>query len=136
MAVTIEQAIERYITVRDAKQTKQREHDALIAKYDEALGKIEEWLQQQMVAQGLRTSNTKAGTAFFTTKDQVRLTDFEALGAFIKETGQIELLERRVSKTAVKALMGENNDGSFTSPPPPGVDYIRWETVQVNRPRS
>ena len=43
------------------------------------------------------------------------------------------MLERRVSKSAVKDRMEEDRNGNYHQEPPPGVNFGRIEGVNVRR---
>ena len=95
--------------------------------------RIEDHLQTELDRLGVKSMNTKHGTVFRTYKEFASIADFDALVNYIKEHDAYDLFERRVSKTAVRGIMEEDADGNYINEPPPGVNFVRKETVQIRR---
>lgn len=133
---TMEQVVAKYVELRDRRTKLKDDYEAEDLVLSEAMDKLGDWLKAEMIRAGVRSANTAAGTAFFTTKDSARVADWDMLVKYAKENDRFDLFERRVSKSTVKEIMDQNRDGTFNNPPPPGVDYVRFEEIQINRPRK
>jgi hypothetical protein len=82
-----------------------------------------------LTGQGASSFKTEGGTAFITRKEQATVKDWEATLQYIRENEAYDLLERRVSRIAVRTLVDEGT-------PPPGVDYSVKLGVNIRRPNS
>lgn len=127
--VTIDAVIAAYIKSRD-------ELDLLKKKFKDEEGKIkalqekrENWLANQLAASGQTSAATPHGTAFFSSTESVTVADWDVLLDHILTNESYELLERRVSKTAVLEIMGHKRDQT----PPPGINYTSIRCVNVRR---
>ena len=76
---------------------------------------------------------TAHGTAYIAYRESATVADWDVLLGFIKKSEAWDLLERRVSKSAVKDRMEEDRNGNYHQEPPPGVNFVRIEGVNVRR---
>lgn len=120
--------VEHYIALRDHKSRLDAEHKARIAEIDAQMGNAEAFLLNHLNENGLDRIGAGAGTVFVQVKTMPSLKDKGAFIEFIKQTGQVELLQARVSSTAVKEFMEHNNNQL-----PPGVDITTAREVSVRR---
>lgn len=116
-----------YIALRT--QIEQVEADT-IAPLKQAMGDLEVAMGAKLEAAGEQSSSTTAGTAFFETTDSVTCQDPDALFNFVRDNEAWDLIEKRASKTGVKAFMEERKEM------PPGVKYATFRKVKFNRPRA
>jgi hypothetical protein len=93
---------------------------------EELKGQMREILE----AMGVASARTDAGTATLSTVDSVKAVDPDAFFAYVWKTGEIELLERRPAKTAVRAFAEEH--GKL----PPGVSLTTSSSISVTSPRE
>lgn len=123
----LERAIKAAIAIRDRRAEIKRKHDAAFAEedapYKEKYEEIQMWIADQLNRAGSNSLATDAGTAFFKRNTKAKLVDWGALAAHIRETGEIDLLEHRVSKSSVEQYI-KDSDGEV----PPGVS---WEVDRV-----
>ena len=108
---------------------------ALKAKFDEDVGtietkmqKLEHWIKDKADADGVTSFKTPHGTAFLTTTDFANVADWDAVLTFIKDNEAFDMLERRVSKTAVRAYIDQHRQV------PAGVNYGTRLDVNVRKP--
>ena len=120
--------VEHYITLRDHKSRLDAEHKARIAEIDAQMGNAEAFLLNHLNENGLDRIGAGAGTVFVQVKTMPSLKDKGAFIEFIKQTGQVELLQARVSSTAVKEFMEHNNNQL-----PPGVEVTTAREISVRR---
>jgi hypothetical protein len=125
--MNIDDVIKAYVALRDKLDATVKRQKEEVAPIREQMGKIENWLQNQLQTQGLQNFKGASGTAFLKEVSSATVEDWDATLAFIKEQGAWELLERRVSKTVVEDFV--ESTGNI----PPGVNLKRETVVQVRR---
>ena len=124
----INAVVEHYVKLRDHKALLDAEHKARVAEIDAQMKNAEAFLLGHLNETGLDRMDTSAGTVYVTVKTMPSIKDRSALTDYIKATGQIELLQMRVSSTAVKEFLEHNNNQM-----PPGVDITTAREVSVRR---
>jgi Ethanolamine utilization protein EutJ (predicted chaperonin) len=117
MTLTVEQVVGTYIKLRRKKEALENQVKADVDAIKASMGKIEAWLMEKADADGVTSFKTTAGTAFVTTTDFANVADWDAVLTFIKSNDAFDMLEKRVSKSAVRAYMDESGDV------PPGINY-------------
>ena len=124
----IDKIVETYIQLRDKKAELKADYDAKVAKIDEGLKKCEAFILSKMQEQGVESFKTAVGTAYKQTRTGATVADWDSFINFVRGGNHWQMLEHRVSKTAVDEFRAANDDV------PPGVNY-RSEVV-VNFRRS
>lgn len=124
----VNKVVEHYIALRDHIAKLEAEHKATIAEFKAQMANAEAYLLNMMNETGQSNAGFAAGTVIVSTKTQPNLKDKGALINYIKQTGQVELLQARVSSTAVKEFMDANNNQL-----PPGVEVTTTREVSVRR---
>jgi hypothetical protein len=127
MSFTVEQVVETYLKLRRKKEAIEDETKDKVAELKAKMTKLESWLMQKADEDGVTSFKTPAGTAFVTTTDYANVADWDAVLTFIKENDAFDMLEKRVSKTAVRAHMDETGDV------PPGITYGSKIGVNVRK---
>ena len=117
MSFTVEQVVATYLKLRRKKEEIEAETKDRVADIKAKMTKLESWLMQKADEDGVTSFKTPAGTAFVTSTDFANVADWDAVLTFIKENDAFDMLEKRVSKTAVRAHMDETGDV------PPGITY-------------
>ena len=69
--LNVNAAVARYIELRDKKAIKKAEFDKELARYDEAMGKIEAIMLQSLNESNMESVRTEAGTFFKQTQTRV-----------------------------------------------------------------
>ncbi len=124
----INAVVEHYITLRDHKSKLDAEHKARVAEIDAQMANAENFLLNHLNESGLDRVGVGAGTVFVQVKTMPSFENNEATIAYIKQSGNVELLQSRLSSTAVKELMDANNQQL-----PPGVKIMTERTVTIRR---
>lgn len=127
---TVDEVIAAYVKLRDKKAAIEAKAKEEVATVKEKMIKIETWLKAQADEQGVTGFKTEAGTAFITTTDFANVADWDAVVQWVKENDAYDLLERRVSKTAVRGYLEANSEL------PHGVNYGTKVEMNVRRPSS
>ena len=126
-ALTIDVVIDHYVKLRDRKSALKAEYDKQVKEVELKMNKFEAYLLQQADAQGVTSFKTKNGTAFVTTVDMANVADWDAVLKFIKDNNAWDMLEKRVSKTAVRQYI------EATKAIPSGVNWATRLDVNVRR---
>lgn len=125
---TVDSVVGAYIKLRDHKNDIKERHTAELAPINEKMSLMENWLHKRMLEQGAKNIKTEFGTAYRKVSISVKMEDRDVAFDFIKKHELWDLLESRVSKTAVEDWM-ESHDKQV----PPGISYSETEVVQVRR---
>jgi hypothetical protein len=126
----VDQVIAAYVKMREKKSRMEAEVKAEVAKINERLMKLEGWLREKADEQGVTSFKTNHGTAFMTTVDFASVADWDAVLKFIKDNDAYDMLERRVSKTAVRGYIEANKSI------PAGINYGTKLEVNVRKPTA
>lgn len=127
MKPKIDSVVAAYIKLRDQKDEVKSRHKEELAPINENMAKLEGWLHRELNKQGVDSFKTKMGTAFVQKATSVTVADWDVTLPFIKEKELWDLLEARVSKSAVQDYI------ESTKEVPPGVSVRVEEVVRVRR---
>ena len=130
MSVTVDDVIATYMKLRDQKATIEAEVKDKVSTIKGKMDKLEAWIKDKADAEGVTSFKTKHGTAFLTTTDYANVADWDATLQFIQEHGAYDMLEKRVSKTAVRGYIEQ------TKAVPPGINYGTKLEVNVRKPAA
>jgi hypothetical protein len=128
MATTVDDVIATYMKLRVQKDLIEAETKDRVAGIKEKMEKLEAWIKEQADQQGVTSFKTKHGTAFLTTTDYANVADWDSVLDFIKREEAFDMLERRVSKTAVRGYI------EATKAVPPGINYGTKLEVNIRKP--
>lgn len=120
--------IRTYMKLRDQKAAIEGEVKERIADLKSKMEKLEAYLKTQMDAQGLTSFKSDYGTAFLTTTDYANVADWDAVLNFIRDNEAFDMLEKRVSKIAVRGYIESNKAV------PPGITYGTKLEVNIRKP--
>lgn len=120
--------IRTYMKLRDQKAAIEGEVKERVADLKAKMEKLEAYLKTQMDAQGLTSFKSDYGTAFLTTTDYANVADWDAVLGFIRENEAFDMLEKRVSKIAVRGYIEANKAV------PPGITYGTKLEVNIRKP--
>lgn len=88
---------------------------------------VEVLLAAKMDADGEQSIRTDEGTSYFSSTDFCSTADAEALFEFVKKEQAWDLIEKRASKTGVRAFIKERKEL------PPGVNYGQKRSINIRR---
>ncbi len=128
MKVTIEKVIDAYLKLRVEKEIKDAKHREEIKLLKDKMTKLEGWIKTQADEQGVTSFRTEHGTAFLTTSDYANVADWDSVLRYIQKHEAFDLLEKRVSKMAVRGYIDLHKSV------PPGVNYGTAISVSVRKP--
>ena len=119
--------VARYVELRDKKAEIEAAHKATIAKYTEAMDRLERHFLNHLNETSSESVATVAGTFFKSETVSAKVEDWDQTLPFIRDNGLWNMLDKRVNKTAIKEYMDANGDL------PPGVGLHREIVVRVRR---
>ena len=128
MTVNVEDVITTYLKLRGKADAMEAETKSKVDAIKLQLIKLEAWLKEQADLQGVTSFKTAHGTAFLSTKDFANVQDWDATLEFIKQNDAYDMLEKRVSKLAVRGYIDKNKAV------PPGINYGTKLDVVVRKP--
>jgi hypothetical protein len=119
--------IDSYIKIRDRKEELAKQQKEELSKYTRALSAIEVTLLGRLNEDGAEKIGTPHGTCYKQVRTSARVVDWDAVLTYITENEQWQMLERRVSKSAVDEHI------EAVGSTPPGVDITQEIRVNVRR---
>lgn len=123
----LSEAVELYIRLRDKKAEIAKERKAEEAAVQEKMDKLELQLMSAFDKMGVDSMKTESGTAYTSTRTSATISDKDSFMLHVKTNLAWDLLETRVSKSAVDAYAAEHGDV------PPGINLRTERTVNVRR---
>jgi|TARA_R100000278_G_scaffold105878_1_gene82409 hypothetical protein len=130
MNLTVDQVIEAYLKYRNKKEALEAEIKDQVKELKDKMAKLEAWIKTKADAEGVTSFKTAHGTAFVTTNDYANVADWDAVLAFIKANDAYDMLEKRVSKNAVRGYIDQQKAV------PSGVNYGTRIDVNVRKPAN
>lgn len=123
----LSELVGKYIELRDKKSQIKSEYEAKVAKLDETLSQIEGALLKTFDAAGMDSVKTEFGTAYTTVQTMATVADPDVFRQFVKENDAWEMLQNRVSKTAVEQYKAVHDEI------PPGLNWREERVVNIRR---
>lgn len=121
-------AVGEYIRLRDMKSEIEARHKAELADIRAQLETSEAWLLGELQRMGVDSFKVAHGTVYTSARFMPSIGDKEAFFNHIRETGEVELVQSRVSSDALKTWMA-NHGGQC----PPGVKASYERVIGVRR---
>ena len=123
----MEDLVERYIQLRDAKSKLAAKYKEDAGKIDGILDKIEAYILESFKEQGVESARTASGTAYKSVRTSATVADWDAILSFIQSKELWNMLDHRVSKKAVEEYKTEHGDL------PPGLNWGEELVINVRR---
>jgi hypothetical protein len=128
MTVQVDDVVATYMKLRSQKEAMEAEVKDRVSTIKAKMEKLEAWIKEQADIQGVTSFKTKHGTAFLTTTDYANVGDWDAVLDFIRTQEAFDMLEKRISKIAVRGYIEANKAV------PPGVNYGTKLEVNIRKP--
>ena len=128
MTFTVEQVVGTYVKLRRKREALEATVKADVDEIKAKMAKLEAWLMQRADEDGVTSFKTPAGTAFVTTTDFANVADWDAVLKFIRDNDAFDMLEKRVSKAAVRSQLDE------TGSVPLGITYGTKIGINIRKP--
>jgi hypothetical protein len=130
MTVQVDDVVATYMKLRSQKEAMEAEVKDRVSTIKAKMEKLEAWIKEQADIQGVTSFKTKHGTAFLTTTDYANVGDWDAVLDFIRTQEAFDMLEKRISKIAVRGYIEANKAI------PPGVNYGTKLEVNIRKPAN
>lgn len=124
----VEQAVIEYLSARDEKAAIAERHKTELADVNDRLKRLDAFLLGKLQELGVDSVSAAGASVHYVTELQAGIGDKGALMDYIRESGEAELLQTRVSSTVLKEWMAAH-DGST----PPGVTARFERVVRVRK---
>lgn len=124
----VAKVVQYMLQLRDARAELKKRYEDEDRKLRERYGKGEAFLLQHLNSSGVDKFSVDAGTVYTTSRLKASIGDRNAFGAFVAESGEVDLLDYRVNTTALKDYM-EQHEGAV----PPGVTTHTERTLNIRR---
>lgn len=121
----VEKATAEYMALRSQKAEINEQHRLASAEVDRQMDLVEAYLLNYLNTSGLKNFAVGDATVYTETQFQASIGDKGALMDFIRQTGMPELLQSRVSSTALKQFIEAGNQV------PPGIKVNQERVVRV-----
>mgnify|MGYP000055168363 FL=1 len=126
--LNVDDVIKAYLKFRSQKEAIEAETKDKVKGIKDKMTKLEGWIKEKADELGVSSFKTDHGTAFLTTTDYANVADWDAVLTYIKENQAFDMLEKRVSKTAVRGYIEQNKAV------PSGVNYGTRIDVNFRKP--
>ncbi len=127
MSVKIEEAIKKFIEVRDQRAEIKRKFEEVDFTLKEALGKIEVFLMRALDSQKLDSMKSALGTAYIAREMKASCADWPNFWEWMAQEKRFNMLEKRVSIGGIKEYAEEKGEL------PPFVNTSIERVVRVRR---
>ena len=123
-----EQVVERMISIRDMRAALKARYEAEDKKLREMWDKGEAWLLNEVQTAGSKGMKFECGTVSLTTTMQASIGDWGVFSRFVVENNEPDLLQHRVSTTALKTYLEASGDKV-----PPGINVTNIRGITIRR---
>lgn len=127
---TIDSLVKMGVEIRDELRIESRKFKKYEADAKGLIARIQHALKMKGDELKVDSFATKEGTAYRNLKESYRVGMWDSVLKFMQETGNWQMLEKRVAKLATKEI--HKSTGAI----PPGVEYIAEETFVIRRPNE
>lgn len=121
---SINRLVKVFIKMRDRKAELMAEIKSITTEQEI----LEQELLAQAIASGVTGFKTDAGTTYISEQVNFSMADDKTFIDFVRSTGNIDLLERRVSVHNIEAYMADHEDQI-----PPGLNWFKQDRMKVRR---
>lgn len=111
--------------VQELTKAYETEVEAIKAQQDQ----LKTAMKDQMLASGMKSVNTDAGTVVLSTSTRYSTTDWDSFKEFIKQHDAIDLLEKRIAQKNMSMFL-EENPGVL----PEGLNSFTEYNISVRKP--
>lgn len=108
--IPVDKLVTVYIKMRDKRAELLRQYETQDEAIKEQMETLESKLLELCKSIGADSLKTQHGTVIRTVKTRYWTSDWNSMHKFIMENNMPELLEKRISQTAMKQLLDENPD--------------------------
>ena len=128
MDKAIDKIVAVYIKIRNAKEDLTREYDAKIADLDEQMKVLKQKLLDVSKESGVTSFKTDHGVAYRTIKNRYWTNNWDSFYTFMRDSGRMELLEKRIHQTNMREFLEDRPDVH-----PPGLNVDQEYEITIRR---
>ena len=128
MDIPVEKIISAFLKIRSAKEELTRGYEAQVAELDEQMTVLKQKLLEVCKDTGVTSLGTGNAIAYRTVKNRYWTNDWSNFYNFLKDKGKLELLEKRIHQTNMKAFLEEHPDTR-----PPGLNIDSEYDITIKR---
>lgn len=121
-------AVAEYLRVREMKAKLAEEQKRAMKEVQDQLDKMDAWLLGRMQEMGVESFKAGGATVFFAKEMRAGIGDKGALMDYIRQTGEVEILQSRVSSTVLREWMDSHGGNT-----PPGVTASFERVIRVRK---
>lgn len=129
--ITIDRAAAKYLEFRREVEAIEKDMKAKTAAIKQKMADLESWITAKAIEQGMETIKVHdIGTVYWSTHYSATVASRDVLFDFVREHNAFELLENRVSKTAVKEYLEAHGEV------PPGVNFSSVKVFNLRQAKA
>lgn len=122
-----QQVVDRMLALRERRAKLKKEFEEQDRKLREMYERGENWLLKHLQDTGHKSFKVDGATVFTKTNNRYSFGDWAAFSEWVKKTGEVELLQHRVSSTNMEAFTKENGEL------PPGIKKDPVVSVNIRK---
>lgn len=127
MSNLAQQVVDRMLTIREQRSKLKKEFEQADAELREQYDKGENWLLRHMQETGHKSFKVEGATVFTKTNKRYSFGDWTGFAEWLKKTGEIDLLQHRVSSTNMDTFVKESGEL------PPGIKVDPVVSVNIRK---
>jgi len=138
----VEKMVKLFVKTREAKSVGQRAWDAQEAQFKQIMETCENYMLAAADKTGVTGFKTPFGVTYTAQTCKISIADDVAFFDFLRETGDMNFLERRVSSTHVENYLKlkreeaerlDTDEARAAVVPPPGLNIFRERIMRVRK---
>lgn len=126
MAMTLDQMVDMYVKIRDAKAEAKKAFDKETERMTQAMEKLEGMFQQQLDTLGVESFKSDHGTVYKTLRSSVSVADRDEFYEWAVSNGELGAIDMKANAKAVRELLQKGTQV-------PGVKYSESYQIGVRR---
>lgn len=124
--MTLDQVVESYIKIRDAKDAASAAFKKETSRMNEALSKLDALLTDKLNELGVESFKAAHGTVYIKNRSNVSVKDREEFYTWARDTGHLGAIDMKANAKAVRELLQKGIEV-------PGVKYSETSMIGVRR---
>ena len=126
MSMTLDQMVDMYVKIRDAKAAAKKAFDKETERMTQAMERLEGMFQQQLDSLGVESFKADHGTVYKTLRSSVSVADRDEFYSWAVANNELGAIDMKANAKAVRELLQKGTQV-------PGVKYSESYQVGVRR---